>query len=371
MSYPTTPMLRGGAPSQTPAATSLFRRLVWEGTVPLEIKIDGKELPAGSDRGLECYYIQAPRISYLPLLIPDIKKHLTDLILDEPNAASMKEEEWWFEETERGSLMKWHWPLGLLYDYNTISQGLHSTIPPIPGMPGPTQPLRLTLHLTSPPTDKLLITPTAESCKLGYMGQLKEADFLRWGNTKRVTGLRKQDHDGLWESVRSHNFDDFWRIASKIFPTTTPLSSHSSANPNGMNTMNSPPSALVPPVPGNNSSISPPRPPSTDPSGAPVSDRDGAYTVRSVPVRIFLPDGPVLQELVPPVIEEGRPHTLRHFLRTHLPLLFPPLPSQPQAFALIQGVVAPGDAEMAWLGACLAGADGWVNVCIGLGRPPR
>lgn len=363
-------MIRGGAPSQTPAATSLFRRLVWEGTVPLEIKVDGKELPAGSDRGLECYYIQAPRISYLPLLIPDIKKHLIDVILDEASSALIKEDDWWFEETERGGLMKWHWPIGLLYDYNLISQGLHSTSTSY-GSSLPTEPLRLTLHLTSPPLDKLLLTPSAETCKLSYMGQLKEADFLRWGSTKRVTGLRKQDHDGLWEGVRSHNFEDFWRIGSKIFPTTTPLSAHSSNNPNGASTMNSPPPTLIPPNLTNNSTLVPSRPPSADPAGQPIADRDGAYTVRSVPVRIFLPDGPVLQELVQPVIEEGRAHTLRHFLRTHLPLLFPPPPSQPQAYAILQGVVVPGDAEMAWLGACMAGADGWVNVCIGLGKPPR
>lgn len=34
------------------------------------------------------------------------------------------------------------------------------------------------------------------------MGQLKEADFLRWGNTKRMTGLRKQDQDALWEGIK-------------------------------------------------------------------------------------------------------------------------------------------------------------------------
>jgi autophagy-related protein 5 len=45
------------------------------------------------------------------------------------------------------------------------------------------------------------------------------------------------------------------------------------------------------------------RPPSTDPAGAP--NLDGAYSVRSVPVRIYLPDGPVIQELVPPMLEEG------------------------------------------------------------------
>jgi autophagy-related protein 5 len=34
------------------------------------------------------------------------------------------------------------------------------------------------------------------------MGQLKEADFLRWGNTKRMTGLRKQEQDGIWEGIK-------------------------------------------------------------------------------------------------------------------------------------------------------------------------
>jgi autophagy-related protein 5 len=34
------------------------------------------------------------------------------------------------------------------------------------------------------------------------MGQLKEADFIRWGNTKRMTGLRKQDQDGIWEGIK-------------------------------------------------------------------------------------------------------------------------------------------------------------------------
>lgn len=45
------------------------------------------------------------------------------------------------------------------------------------------------------------------------------------------------------------------------------------------------------------------RPPSADPAGPP--DRDGAYNVRSVPVRIYLPDGPVIQDLVPPLLEDG------------------------------------------------------------------
>ena len=38
------------------------------------------------------------------------------------------------------------------------------------------------------------------------MGQLKEADFMRWGNTKRMTGLRKAEQDGMWEGVKERMF---------------------------------------------------------------------------------------------------------------------------------------------------------------------
>lgn len=90
----------------TPASTTLFRRLTWEGTVPLEIRVDPKELPANSDRGLECYFMQAPRVSYLPLLMPEIRKFLMDVVFDEAAASVLKEEEWWFE-SEEGTLLKW------------------------------------------------------------------------------------------------------------------------------------------------------------------------------------------------------------------------------------------------------------------------
>ncbi len=78
----------------------------------------------------------------------------------------------------------------------------------------------------------------------------------------------------------------------------------------------------------------------------------------------------------------GSPYTLATYLSAHVPLLFPARPPAPPpsrsnpnpqppsapepAYALVQGVVTPLESEMAWLGACMAGADGWVNVCVGL-----
>ena len=156
------------------------------------------------------------------------------------------------------------------------------------------------------------------------------------------------------------NFDEYWRIASRVTPTTTPLRPTS-------------------PAPQSVSLHS--RPPSADTSGTP--DKDGAYNVRSVPVRMYLPDGPVLQDIAPPMADTGELYlpikssnhsdlislqgvynTLGKFLTSHLPLLF--ATQKPLAYPLIQGVICPLDAELAWLGACMAGADGWVNIMIGI-----
>ncbi|KAF8629944.1 hypothetical protein AX15_003180 [Amanita polypyramis BW_CC] len=261
--------------------TTLFRRLTWEGSVPLEIRVDSKELPANSDRGLECYYMQAPRVSYLPLLMPEIRKYLMDVVFDETAGKVLKEDDWWFE-TEEGTTLKWHWPIGLIYDNYTISSSLRATGSNLMSL---VIPLRLILHLASPPVDKLLLNPSAEGCKQSFMGQLKEADFIRWGNTKRMTGLRKADQDGMWEGIKEHNFEEYWRVASKVTPTASPVRSQSPPPPPSSTTMHS-------------------RPPSVDHGG--TSDKDGAYNVRSVPVRLYLPDGPVIQDLVPPLLEDGQ-----------------------------------------------------------------
>ena len=104
-----------GSAFATSAAITLFRRLSWEGTVPLEIRVDPKELPANSDRGLECYYIQAPRVSYLPLLMPEIRRFLMDIVFDEAAGKLLKEEDWWFE-SEEGTLLKWY--VSFLFTYH-------------------------------------------------------------------------------------------------------------------------------------------------------------------------------------------------------------------------------------------------------------
>lgn len=47
--------------------------------------------------------MQVPRYTYLPLLIPEIKENLVEVVLDDQAWAETDEKEWWFEEDSEGS----------------------------------------------------------------------------------------------------------------------------------------------------------------------------------------------------------------------------------------------------------------------------
>jgi len=102
-------------------------------------------------------------------------------------------------------------------------------------------------------------------------------------SVRTVLDLRSADTEPETHHL-ADNFDDYWRVASKVTPTTAPTRSQSPPPSAGLHM----------------------RPPSVDPGTTPPApDKDGASSVRSVPVRIYLPDGPVLQELAPPLLEGG------------------------------------------------------------------
>ncbi|SJX66086.1 related to ATG5-protein involved in autophagy and the Cvt pathway [Sporisorium reilianum f. sp. reilianum] len=411
-------------------ATSTFRKLVWEGTIPICVSIDPAELPPGSDSSIDSTYLVVPRISYLPLIVADVKKNLLDLVLEQPALNALNEKELWFEY--EGQPLRWHWQIGLLYDYHTSNpartaiayqsttanaSGLGSLRSDTPSLAQGTndgaamsaaQPSRLPwnirLRLSKPPADRLHSNSGLESCKTSFMSMIKEADFVRYGSTKKVVNLRKQEQDTLWDGVVSHDYDVFWSIANKLVPNANVSAfeaGHSATTALGRSPIASRTVSLnlggthddrtAPPVqrslttqpnesqaslaPSTVSTIT-----STTSSDAPSATSGTATpsagtTVRSIPMRIFLPDNaPIVQEPVPPTLEDGRANTLGAVLSALFPLLFPPPPSfssfqaqaPPLAYALVQGVRMPLDAEIAWLGSALVGPDGWVAVVIGL-----
>ncbi|GMK57849.1 hypothetical protein CspeluHIS016_0406830 [Cutaneotrichosporon spelunceum] len=303
------------------SSTNLFRRLAWSATVPLHIRL------ADAGGPVDHYFIQAPRYTYLALLLPTIREHLVELVLDDDALARTSESEWWFEldatDSPFGSdAVRWHWPLDLVDLCACMLRPASAT------ESGP-EPLRLILHLTGAPADKLAVPPTLEAVKTHFVSQVKEADFVRWGNTRRVTGLRRTDLEAGWDGVATGDYDLHQRMAGRIVPLPIPSS------------------------------------PPTSPQ--PDRDRDkvdSAYAARSLPIKVYLPDGAAAIQAPVAPLTDGRPTTLLQYLEATLPLLFENGYRAAQPIA--QGILLPPDADVAWLAACMASADGWLRIGIRL-----
>ena len=171
--------------------------------------------------------MHAPRYTYLPLLIPEIRENLVELALDDQQLAETDEKNWWLEEEEEGDhvdgsfagqgVCRWyaflllrcrvdktrHWPLDLIELHSTLSR---------PARPesSTSQPraLRLLLHLSAPPIEKLLMPNSIAACKTQFINQVKEADFVRWRNTNKVTSLRRADLEAGWDGIVQGDSDE-------------------------------------------------------------------------------------------------------------------------------------------------------------------
>ena len=109
-----------------------------------------------------------------------------------------------------GSLLFRYWSLDLLHLTQLINQPIDSALP------NRSQTLRLILHLHPHPSSTDATKPkmpnTAEACRIRYTSLIKEADFARWGNTRRVTGLRRLDLESGWNSIVEGEFNYGLRI---------------------------------------------------------------------------------------------------------------------------------------------------------------
>jgi autophagy-related protein 5 len=297
-----------------------------------------------------------------------------------------------------------HWPIGLLYDYHTANASpssyrssnsgtndlasamrqlsTNATDTVIAGapqdqnapqsVPRPPLPWRLTLRIGNAPLEKIHSAPGLGNCRTSFMSMLKEADFVRWGSTKRVTNLRKTEQDALWEGVVSHNFELYWSVASKIIPsmpTSDPnLTAGRAHNGDGISGR----SSLTQQTNESQASLHSTAPSEAGTGAAESSTgaRAGNTQYRSIPMRFHLLQGaPVVQEPIAPYTEDGRPVTLHSVLSALFPLLVPPVPTfstsnsqvipPPMAYAVIQGIRIPFEAEIPWIGSALSSADGW------------
>ena len=159
--------------------------------------------------------IQCPRLSYLPFLLPRIRAFFASSLIN----TEVQAHDGWF--TFEDLPLKWHYPVGLLYD---LFSGAEPVYPP-DGDRGhaagqaehgkkqkvdedtETLPWRLVVHFTEWPEDQLVkLDAEGKVLQDAFINCVKEADFLRNGSAKVVMGLSKDDSTALWESVEQRKY---------------------------------------------------------------------------------------------------------------------------------------------------------------------
>ncbi|KAJ2503930.1 autophagy protein 5 [Coemansia sp. RSA 2052] len=194
---------------------------VWKGMIPIELQLaasDAIELLASAvlPEPFQTFYMLVPRVGYLPFISGKIKERWLDPMLALsgsriPSEQQIKETDIWFEY--KGQALKWHYPIGLLYDM--LVSDVHRGDAELPWS--------LTLHVRKLPTAKIIAQPNGQLMRDMFMAMIKEADFIRNGSTKRVMDLAKSDQMQFLDGLETHSYEKYFAIHSIIVPPT-PLS---------------------------------------------------------------------------------------------------------------------------------------------------
>ncbi|KAI9262262.1 putative autophagy protein [Phascolomyces articulosus] len=173
----------------------IISKKIWDGKLPIQISLN----PSESHSLTEPIFIEAARCSYLPLVTEHLASIYNGLGIDLTNT------DVWYDY--QGEPLKWHYPVGLLYDLSGSKD----------------RPWRITVHFQDFPNDILLKSPSVEAAQDIFMAMVKQADFLRHGTTKRVMNLSKNDQSQLWESLSLDRFDEYWNVNQHLIADSDSL----------------------------------------------------------------------------------------------------------------------------------------------------
>jgi len=162
---------------------------VWESTVPIIFTLDSSDL-AQSDKP-PAYYLSVPRYSYITLFTGPVKAYFQEYV------PSINDEMWFDSE---GNPLKWHYPVGVLYDTFGRQQ-----------IPWP-----ITVHFHGFPSNQLLSCPDVDTIKSHFMNILKEANYIKYGNINKLNDLSVLETTDLWAGVFRNEKDRFWKINQKL-----------------------------------------------------------------------------------------------------------------------------------------------------------
>jgi autophagy-related protein 5 len=123
-----------------------------------------------------------------------------------------------------GVPLKWHYPLGLLYDLYSGAEPSYPTDSSLPSHKTESSedeahhlPWKLTVHFSDYPAEQLVRLDTEHKVMHDlFRNSVKEADYLRTGTGKTVMFLSEKDSTQLWDAVTQHNFSLYNPINQKL-----------------------------------------------------------------------------------------------------------------------------------------------------------
>lgn len=171
---------------------------VWEGKIPVCFRLSQDE--CGSNEP-EDIYLMVPRQTYFPMVTDKVARYFSDFI-----SSSNKNNQIWLDYN--GTPLKWHYPVGLLYDLNA-NEGYENTL---------NIPWCLNVHFEGFP-DELLQCSNKEAIESHFFSTIKEADALKHRG-KIINEMQTRDHKQLWYGILQDKFDQFWSINKKLMEVT-------------------------------------------------------------------------------------------------------------------------------------------------------
>ncbi|CAI8050666.1 Autophagy protein 5 [Geodia barretti] len=157
------------------------RRELWDGKIPVCFKLDEDEVTMsirGDRVAPQPCYMMIPRVSYLPLVYEKLDK------LYSRAAGRQVEDEVWV--SAEATPLKWHYPVGVLYDLYGRGQNL---------------PWEITVHFRNFPEDILLHCESKEAVEAHFKSKLKERVCYQ-------------------QLLFKYNYDEFWAVNKKMMLST-------------------------------------------------------------------------------------------------------------------------------------------------------
>eukprot|EP01112_Ceratiomyxa_fruticulosa_P016780 TRINITY_DN5116_c0_g1_i3.p1 TRINITY_DN5116_c0_g1~~TRINITY_DN5116_c0_g1_i3.p1 ORF type:complete len:373 (-),score=78.06 TRINITY_DN5116_c0_g1_i3:79-1197(-) len=179
----------------------IIKRTIWEGAIPIEFNLNKDEITTMTPP--LPFYALASRNSYITILSNTVKDHFS-------NAAPAVVDEIWFDY--KGIPLKWHYPVGVLYDLlvggSLLSSGKKTELP-----------WPLTIHFQGFPANAILRCPNEETIRQHYNNVLKEANHIKHGDNNKVNRLSLQDSNDLWDGLRLSEYDRFNNVNRQLQAT--------------------------------------------------------------------------------------------------------------------------------------------------------